>query len=227
MSEENESGPDDRAENLARTAVERSNLYGFLASVFREELTTDFLLVIREPEFREALAEAGLSLEGDFFEADLEEQAEELAVEFAALFLGPGGHVSPHESVHIEGGGGSLWGEATSAVKRYIEDAGFSYDEQFHGLPDHISVELKFMSHLVNEEAHAWDENDVDKAANALAFQRDFLDKHLGVWADRFCAQIRERAELTFYREVASLTADFLDSEREEIAKREALFQGV
>jgi putative dimethyl sulfoxide reductase chaperone len=210
----------DTPDTLARTAMERSNLYGFLASVFREEVSAGLLKRIKEPEFLAALADGGVNIESDFFERSEEKVLEELAIEYTALFLGPGGHVSPYESAQIEGGSGLLWGPETIEVKRYIEAAGFQYKPDFHGLPDHIGVELEFMAELAGKEAAAWREEDVAKASNCLEFEHEFLAVHLGAWASAFCSQATARAELSFYRDMARLTANFLESEKQEIEER-------
>lgn len=214
-----EIGQAEHPETLARTAVEREMLHGLLASVYRGEPTLEWLAALRAPAMVEALAAAGVVLETGFLNATPEILIEEMAVEFSALFLGPGGHIPPYESVQVEGGG-SLWGPETAAVKRYIEAAGFAYDKYYNSLPDHISMELDFMAHLCRQEARAWEADDAYRAANSLAFQHDFIERHLGTWADRFCACVVDRAELSFYREMARLTADFLSSEKEEIARR-------
>ncbi|MDP6787367.1 MAG: molecular chaperone TorD family protein [Rhodospirillales bacterium] len=210
-------------EALARTAVERSNLYGFLASVFREEVSAGLLKSIKEPEFLGALSESGVDIETDFLDRPEEQVLEDLAIEYKALFLGPGGHVSPYESAQIEGGSGLLWGPETIAVKRYIETAGFHYKPDYHGLPDHIGVELEFMAELAGKEAAAWRDGDVAKASNCLQFEHEFLADHLGAWAPAFCRQTTERAELSFYRDVARLTADFLAAEKLEIEERQKI----
>jgi TorA maturation chaperone TorD len=212
-------GTDD-PEALARTAVERSNLYRFVAAVFREELSPRLLEQLRSVPFREALAEAGVRLDERFRDGPEEALLEDLAVEYAYLFLGPGKHVSPHESVHAEGGSGALWGRETSRVKSFIEAAGFAYDAAFRGIPDHISVELEFVAEVAVIEAAAWRRKDVAKAFNCLQYEKDFLADHLGRWAFAFCAEVVERAELPFYREIAQLTAAFLEAERDEIARR-------
>ena len=134
------------------------------------------------------------------------------------MFLGPGGHVSPHESVYR--GKGILWGPETTEVKRYFERAGFRFGEGFQGIPDHISLELEFMSQLAREEGEAWEVGDAAKAGNSLVWQADFLKRHLGTWARSFCARVVERAELPFYRDLSLLMADFLEAEAEEIDRR-------
>ena len=208
----------DHPDDLARTAIGRSSLYGFLASIFRQELDGVTLTEIRSPEFREVFSEFDVELDETFLDEPAESLLESLTVEYAALFLGPGGHISPHESV--QRGNGSLWGPKTDAVKAYIQAAGFRYEEQEQGMPDHISMELEFMGQLVGEEAKAWIDGDSEKARNALEFQKDFLGKHLGSWAGNFFNEVKNRTEVLFYREIAGLAADFIATEKKEIETR-------
>ena len=200
--------------------MERSSLYGFLASVFREEVSAELLKRIKAPEFLGALADSGVDIETQFLDRPEAQVLEDLAIEYTALFLGPGGHVSPYESAQVEGGSGLLWGPETIEVKRYIEAAGFEYKSDFHGLPDHIGVELEFMAELAGKEAAAWREEDLAKASNCLEFEHEFLVDHLGAWVPAFCDQVTERAELSFYRDMARLTANFLEAEKLEIEAR-------
>jgi hypothetical protein len=48
-------GPAAGAERMAETARQRSQLYGFLAALYRHEPTADFLHQLRQPAFSKAL----------------------------------------------------------------------------------------------------------------------------------------------------------------------------
>ncbi len=209
-----------QASPLAGTAVERGNLYGFLAAVFRHEVTAEELRKIRNPSFLNALAKSGAAFGSEFHKAPEAELLEELAVEYCALFLGPGGHISPHESVFRKGGGGQLMGPEANAVRRYIEAAGFTYDEGYNGFADHISVELEFMAELIKQEARAWREGDFERAHDCLGYEKEFLSNHLECWAFTFCEQVEQFSSVSFYRQIARLTGDFLKDEKLEIVKR-------
>lgn len=205
--------------------MERSGLYGFLAKILRSEPTKAQIKSMKTPSFQEALGGLDLGFcKTD--EADEATLAKDLAVEYAALFLGPGGHVSPHESVHVEDGG-QLLGEATMAVKNYIEACGFQYDPDNHELPDHISTELEFLAEVTRQEAVAWQDNELAKALNCLEYEREFFDRHLGRWAPTFCQSVLERAELPFYRRIIELAQNFLDDEVGEINRRLSLVKSV
>jgi TorA maturation chaperone TorD len=211
-------GNTEKAQRMA-VARQRSNIYGLLASVYRQEVTADLLHQVKDPQFLGVLSDLGIQLSSDFLQRPEEELLDELAVEYAGLFLGPGGHISPHESVHhqrSDGQGGLLWGESTAEVKKFIESTGLSYNSEYSGLPDHISVELEFMQQLTLREEQAWGEEDEDGALDCLKFEKKFIEDHLIHWIPIFCEKVIEVAELPFYREVAALTKNFIEFENKE-----------
>lgn len=216
---------DSSSNGLARTAIEVSNLYGFLAAVFREEVSEHFLAQLRSSELRDTLTEAGITLDDHLLRGPDQEVLQDLAVEFAALFLGPGEHISPHESVHLPQGG-SLWGPETVTVRKFVNALGFKYADEFSGMPDHISVELELMAELTRRESVAWEQGDTDEAANSLAYQCQFMADHLAKWVPKFCDEVMKIAGLSFYRDMARLTVDFLESEQTDIERRLDIAKG-
>ncbi len=202
--------------------MERSNLYGFLASIYREEPTGELLRQIKEPGFRAALAEAGITLGADLLGRPEDALIEDLAVEFTRLFIGPGTHVPPNSAVHMEGEGALLWGPSTGRVKHFIEATGFEYRPDYQDLPDHISVELEFMQELTARESEALKENDQDALGRLRQTQKEFVTKHMAVWVPVFCDKVMARADLSFFEDMAKLTKDFIRSESGELARTEA-----
>jgi len=227
MTETGGEGSTDHPEDLARTAMESSNLHGFLAAVFRAEVTPEFLQDLRSAAVVEALADVGVEMTDQFLNGPEDEVVEQLAVEYAALYLGPGKHISPHESIYRvdEEREAELMGACTVAVKKYIEAVGFEYDEKYMGIPDHICVELEFMSELASRENKAWEKDDPVAAANALEFQQEFMGDHLSLWVPKFCGKVVEMCDDPFYKGIAQLTMAFLDSEKEDIDRRLAIGQ--
>ncbi len=128
----------------------------------------------------------------------------ELARAYTRLFLGPGKPaVHPYESVHREA---VLMGEAAIAVSRHYQQAGFQcpYD-----LPDHISAELAFMSHLAARE-----ESNPSQAAPLRNQQRLFLHEHILRWVPGLCETIDREGMHPAYRELARTTLALLESDR-------------
>jgi TorA maturation chaperone TorD len=136
------------------------------------------------------------------------------------LFLGPGKHISPHESVQLKRGSGILWGEETSVVKQFMMAAGFELDEAANDIPDHISIELEFLSHLSQMEAEAWQADDHQAAAAALGWQHRFVSNNIGKWVGRFCRKVEAAAETPFYAQFARLLRTFVAGEKSGIVDR-------
>ena len=202
-------------------AGHRSDIYGLLATVYRQEVTSGLLQQVINPQFMDILIDLGAEgIDGHLKQKSEAELIEELAVEYTRLFLGPGKHISPHESVHHQRDDnqwGKLWGKSTAEVKKFIESTGLDYIEDFKGLPDHISVEFEFMQKLTLHEKKAWREADADKATSYRQIEKKFVEAHLIQWIPDFCEKVMEHAELSFYRSMAALTRSFIKYEIEEL----------
>ncbi|MEW8516010.1 MAG: molecular chaperone TorD family protein [Candidatus Thiodiazotropha sp.] len=204
---------------MADNAKSRSDIYGLLTLVFREEPSEAFINELRGPRLVRAFSKMDLELGGSFYSEPVAAIADQLALEFSRLFIGPGRHLSAHESIfaEVDGDSGSLWGAKTVEVKKFIETTGLDYASQFTGLPDHISVELEFMEKLTLWEAAKWMEMDRESAEYCLSVQRIFLQQHLLAWIPGFCDAVIAQAELPFYREMAELTKNFLELEAQSL----------
>ncbi|MES9900541.1 MAG: molecular chaperone TorD family protein [Sedimenticola sp.] len=205
---------------LADSAKSRSEIYGLLTRVFREEPTEAFIKELRGPRLSGAFSEMEVDL-GDSFYSDPEPEVRDaLVLEFTRLFIGPGRHISAHESIFVEvdSGAGGLWGAKTVEVKKFIETAGLDYEAGFTGIPDHVSVELEFMQKLAEWEADKWIQEDRKSAEYCLSVQRMFLGEHLLCWIPQLCDAILDQAELPFYRAMAELTNNYMEFERQSIA---------
>ena len=210
----------DRYSDMKDLARQRSTLYSLLALVFRQETTARLIQEIRTPEMLEALLALEVRFDDDFLSTPISELIEELTTEYARLFLGPGKHISPHESVHHEredGEWGGLWGASTVEVKKFIEATGLEYVRDYSGMPDHISVELEFMAELIQTEVNFWAEGHENKARQCLLLEKRFLAEHLANWMSTFCEKIISEAESSFYIEMAALTKRFIQLDQQEL----------
>ena len=206
-------------QNKAEGARIRSNIYGFLSSMFREEITAERLRQIKGPDIKEVLSEMGIQYE-IFSKKDQDQLLEDLAVEYTRLFLGPDKHISPHEAVHHQrddGDWGVHWGGSTVDVKKFIETTGLEYKQEYSGMPDHISVELDFMKEAAGREAQAIEEKDWEGALYCQKMEKKFICDHLIKWIPTFCDKIISQAEISFYGDLADVTKDFITLEFEEI----------
>lgn len=214
---------DSRKVEMAELAAARANVYGLLTVVFQEEPSSSFLTRLKDPEILGVFEALGLSLGDDFQDLPNDRLREELAIEFTRLFLGPGGHISPHESIHLDRGSAKdadLWGQATVTVKRFMEGAGLAVEDDFPGMPDHISAELEFMRKLCEFEAAAWTREEEDTALNCQQVQQRFVEEHLIQWVPSFCDKVMDMAGMPFFKEMAKATKGFVDYEQENLAAR-------
>ena len=204
---------------LANSAQLRSNMYGLLASIFRKELTETLIKELKDPRLSGVLSEMGVELGETFSSVPESKIAETLGQEFTRLFIGPGSHISAHESIftEIDGGTSALWGKKTVEVKNFIETTGLGYESEYTGIPDHISVELEFMQKLAAWEAEKWAEHDRKNAEYCGSVQHMFLELHLSRWLPSFCDAVMEQAKLPFYRSMAELVKNYLEVERQSI----------
>jgi TorA maturation chaperone TorD len=204
---------------MSETALARSQVYGLLATLFRAEPTEAFLRELKGPGFSAVFSDLGIDLEGELQKKPEEELREDLAIEYTRLFLGPGPHISAHESVFVEadGGVGGLWGEKTVEVKKFIEAAGLTYGSDYTGIPDHVSVELEFLQQLAEWEAGKWTASDTENAVYCLGVEKRFIEEHLGRWVPELCDKVAAEAELPFYREMAGVTKRFIEYEQRTI----------
>ncbi len=207
---------------MVETATQRSNIYGLLTMIYRTEITKEILQHIKEPEFLSVLSDMGAKLDDDFLQKNEDELIEDLAVEYARLFIGPAKHISPHESIHHDTGDGDwgqFWGRSTVEIKKFVETAGLEFRPEFTGMPDHISVEFEFMQQAAKREAQAREEKDSEGLQYCLKMEKMFIEEHLLKWIPIFCDKVISEAELSFYREIAKVTKEFMGFEKEEIKK--------
>jgi TorA maturation chaperone TorD len=203
----------------AESARFRSNIYGLLATVFRQEPSEALITELRDPRLSGVISDLGVDLGEVFYSTPENELRETLGLEFTRLFIGPDSHISAHESVFAEmdSGIGGLWGARTVEVKNFIETTGLDYRPEFTGVPDHISVELEFMQRLTEWEADKWSQDDRENAEYCQSIQRMFLEQHLLPWAPQFFDVVVAQAEIPFYRAMSELAKNYLEVEQQSI----------
>ncbi len=137
---------------------------------------------------------------------------EDLTVEYTRLFLGPFEiKAPPYGSLYLDGER-RVMGDSTMEVVRFYEDAGLSGSKECRDLPDHIAVELEFMSYLLYQEAEALEKSDFVTALEMIKKQEIFLDRFLGSWIVPFCERIKEATENGFYAALADCASTFVRS---------------
>lgn len=109
------------------------------------------------------------------------------------------GLIPPVESIYVTEPGRTPAAE----VLDFYAAADLSMDDRFEAIPDHIYIELMFVSYLVE--------------TGKKELQRKFFDEHVTTWMPYYLEGLIDRAETQFYREMAEITKDFIEGEYEEL----------
>ncbi len=198
------------------TTEYRTNTYGFLSTVYLQEPSREFIKTLRESNLLDVLNKSDLRFDKTINNDVSDKHLNNLVLEYTRLFIGPGKHISPYESVYRDNCD-ALWSETTVEVKKFIESSGLQYSSNWSGLPDHIGVELEFMQRLTCHEKEAWTGEDKETAIRCLEFEKKFIDEHLSQWVPIFCEKVKEETRVAFYGEMAELTRRFIDFDSELI----------
>jgi len=149
-----------------------------------------------------------------------QENEQDLLVDYAKLFVGPYELLAPpYGSVYLEKKR-QVMGNSTATVQDIYKDMGLSMDADFHELPDHIAVELEFMSFLVQEEIKAHGRGDAEVVLNLLQKQKKFLSDHLGAWVYDFSEKIQQGCGTSFYKNLALCTSQFVKGDMQYLASQ-------
>jgi TorA maturation chaperone TorD len=135
-------------------------------------------------------------------------EPDQLAVDHAALFIGPFELLAaPYGSVFMDKGR-RVMGDSTMGVLRFYQDAGLAVD--VGEPPDHIVIELEFMYYLANREASALADGLEDDAAEYRQRQIRFFSTYLQPWIFEFCRSIRSGTTNPFYRSLSDCLGEFM-----------------
>jgi TorA maturation chaperone TorD len=135
--------------------------------------------------------------------------ADELAADYADIYLTHKCRAAPSESVWLDEDGLERQ-QPMFEVRKWYEDFGVSAPNWRVRPDDHIVLQLEFAAHLLAQE---------QSGAEPVRQAARFLDEHLLVWVDLFAGRVAERCATPFYAGVATLTAAYLDAARNLMAE--------
>jgi DMSO reductase family type II enzyme chaperone len=122
--------------------------------------------------------------------------------------------VSPYETTYMNTLGKSN-GMVVAEISGIYAQAGLVVSPNFNDLPDHIAIELEFMSFLCGKELQGLLEGDEEACETARQEQRDFLDRHLAIWFPQFAKKALSETNEHLYKTVIEATFSFLRNEIE------------
>ena len=197
----------------------RASLYRLLAKCLFSEPSLETLREIEEQvsSLREKIAiwdepelKTGFQ---NFLNALAQSNPENLAVDYAGLFLGgKEGSICPSESSYVEK---IVYGQSTLKVIEFYAQYGFIKDKTFHEPDDHIAVEFAFMSVM------GWNFFEMIRKGGTESFhyrnhlepQLNFLTDHLMKWGPAWATHVRESSETDFYRTLVKFSQTLVEAD--------------
>ena len=205
----------------------REQMYRLLSRLYLLEVDEELFGVLKEMKFPkdaadEELKEGYARMQGYLQDAAMrtqkedgqEEVLDELAVDYARIFLSAGvaqGKAAfPFESVYTSRQH-LMMQESRNDVIALYADKGLTPGKDMYRVPeDHLGLLLEYMALLC---AKAIQEEDGIQDAS-FAEQKEFLEQHLANWVPAFTADVMAYASTDFYRGLGKLTKGFLSLER-------------
>lgn len=135
-----------------------------------------------------------------------QEQLDELAADYTAIYLTHAYQVSPCESVWLDPEGLALQ-EPTFQLRQRYRIHGLTVENWRQRSEDHLVVQLHFIALLLERVGE-----------RALREVAEMMDTHLLRWLPEFAARVAARCATPFYAGVALLTAGYCDEMRDVIA---------
>ncbi len=132
----------------------------------------------------------------------------ELAADYAGIYLNYAIHASPEESVWIDDENLACQ-ESMFQVRSWYEQYGLGAENWRIRPDDHLVLQLQFLSHLF---AHNQTVSGLQKAAR-------FMDEHLLRWLMSFADRVAARCDTAYFAAVAMLTGAYCEELRDLLAK--------
>ena len=206
---------------LRELALTRSRVYDFLGSVYLKVPNPDLVeRFMKEPSLPGEFH--GMAMLREFFTRNRgktpQELQESLALEHSRLLSGISygyGPPPPYESVWI--GQGRVMGASTVDVMKAYSEAGLELVAKNREPPDHVGIELGFISYLCRKEADAWTNDDFSETMKLLQMEQRFLTDHMQKWIPHLCEEIMNSDRTGFYHGIAMITRECLANEDKAI----------
>lgn len=207
--------------DLMRAAQRQSDAYRLLAACFYQPDREMFVEENLCANLAELMQEIPLPAVGEacqrMAQSLTENNQEELLIEYSGLFLGPfGAPAHPYGSVYLEQER-TLMGDSTMEVLKLYAESGVTYEGDEP--PDHIAIELEFMSFLEGKIAQAISESNQADRADFFAIRSRFFNRLLASWAPILGNILKEQATLAFYRDLGECLVGFLSAEQHRLQK--------
>jgi anaerobic sulfite reductase subunit A len=204
----------------------RGRLYRFLGGLYIMEVDAKQLKNLKQMVFPIPSSEngnesddltEGYRLLGGYIATASEEKLEDLAADYAKVFLAAGdasGRAAfPYESVYVNRDAQVCGGTQMQMRALYLARGWQPDPNVYRTMEDNIGLMLEYMGILCDELAEAFEADDEEKTACLLEEQRAFVEQHLIRWVPAFTSDVIKYAEYDFYKGVAKITFGFIKNE--------------
>ena len=186
-----------------------ANVYFLLARLWNHEVDTDTLRQLLSAGVAEAYVEAGGWLPpvteiGDAL-------VDEFAIQYCGCFLGPKGHLPPHQSVVAAS---RFQGDCCDSIKEFAKliDPPDLFVGHQQRMVDHAAFLLTMMGKLHLDLQVAIDQGDGEALAIINGTRIEFFQHHL-FWLIEYCSAAAGRTQSEFFRGLFAVSKSFLESE--------------
>lgn len=133
----------------------------------------------------------------------LSEWTEELAVEYARLFVGPKNPPAiPYASFYLSESHSLMTDETVDVRKKYL-DAGMAVKELYSIPDDHIGIEIEFIYDLTVRMIELFEKGEREEASRLFEIRGDFIRGHMLLWVPFFVEKVLEATSDDFYKGAA------------------------
>lgn len=163
-------------------------------------------LELQSPAGREALNAMAAALAG--LPATLDQTVlDQLAADYADIYLTHGYGASPHESVWLDEDH-LMRQEPMFQVRAWYARHDLTAGDWRNRPDDHLALQLQFLAHLFTPER-----------GDTLTEAARFMDEHLLRWLPQFARRVAERCRTLFFAALALLTDAYCEELRELLAR--------
>lgn len=140
-------------------------------------------------------------------EAD-EQVLDELAADYASIYLNYSIGASPEESVWIDEDS-LICQDSMFQVRQWYESFGLSAPDWRTRPDDHLVYQLQFIAHMLEH----------DGETQVLQQVATFMDEHLLRWLGSFAERVMQRCDTPWFAGVAGITAAYAEELRDILAE--------
>lgn len=212
--------------DITSLSAKRESIYTFLRIALNEPLSMETLSHWKESlslEFLNVLTDDNENLQAFFYELKNKEIADIFDREkeaYLATFdiMNKDGRVAapPWESVYVTQDQ-ALFGEPVLQIRKKLTQFGMKFIKENKEPEDHISIELEFMSFLINYTSQALKSQNEYDYERGVYNQYWLLKEHLNRWIELFAQNVHSSDTTPFYKGIAELLCLFVAEDFEYI----------